>query len=99
MKIIYTVKFKRYMIISNIFDIIISKFSYHKKICPVILLKVNKSLKISFYYIILFLSLAIYLKIKTSKNLLFDDKIQYNNNLNFMIKKIPQLMIIKSEKL
>ena len=58
----------------NIFNIIISKVSNCKEVFLVILLKANKNLKINFYYIILPLSLTIYLKIKGNNKLLFNDK-------------------------
>ena len=48
------------------FSIIISKFCYNKKLYLVILFQVDKNLKVSLYYIILFLDLTINLKIKSS---------------------------------
>ena len=63
---ISSIKLEKYIAIISIFDIIISKISYQYKKCLVILFKVNKNLKINFHYIILFLSLAICLKIKDS---------------------------------
>ena len=58
------IKFKRHITSINIFYIIISKLSHLKESYLVILLKINKNLEISFYYTILFFSLAIYLKLK-----------------------------------
>ena len=49
------------MINTNIFGIIIGKLYYKKKLYLIILFKINKNLKINFYYIILFLGLAIHL--------------------------------------
>ena len=54
------------MINIYIFSIVINKFCYKKKSYPVILFKVYKNLKISFYYAILFFCLIIYLKIKSN---------------------------------
>ena len=58
---ISAVKLERYVINISIFDIIIGKLCYKKKSCLIILLKVNKNLKVSFYYTILPLFLAVYL--------------------------------------
>ena len=61
---IFAIELKKYMIGVGVFGVIVSKLYYRKKLCPVILLKINKSLKISFYYTILPFSLAICLWIK-----------------------------------
>ena len=61
---IFAIKFKKCIIGINILGIIVSKLSYWLKLCPIIFLKINKSSKIDFDYIILFLGLAIYLKKK-----------------------------------
>ena len=50
---IFAVKLKKYVVNASIFNIIIGKFYYKKKLCPVILFKINKNSKISFHYIIL----------------------------------------------
>ena len=57
-----------------IFGIIKNKFCYKKKLCIIILFKINKSFKINFYFIILLFSLAIYLKIKDNKKFLSNNK-------------------------
>lgn len=57
-----------------IFVIIISKLYYKKKLCLVILFKVNKSLKINFYYTIWPLGLAVYLQVKSNKKFLVNVK-------------------------
>ena len=44
---------------ASIFGIIIDKFRYRKKPCPVILYEINKSSKIGFYYTILSFNLTI----------------------------------------
>ena len=68
------IEFKKYIASINIFSIIINKFCYEKKLCLVILFKINKNLKKDFYYIILFFNLIIYLQIKDDKKFLFDAK-------------------------
>ena len=62
------------MVDASIFGIFISKLYYEKKPCPVILFKVDKDLKVNFYYIILLFSLAIYLWIKSGEESLLDAK-------------------------
>lgn len=63
------------MIDIYIFYIIISKFGYSwKKFYLIILFKINKNFKVNFYYIVLLFRLAIDLKIKGNKKLLFDFK-------------------------
>ena len=57
-----------------IFGIVASKFRYEKKPCPIILLKVDKGLEISFYYIILPLSLAVRLEVESGGESLLDAK-------------------------
>lgn len=59
------------MIIVSIFDIIINKLDYWYKLSLIILLKVDKYIKIYFYYTIFLLSLFINLRIKYSKLLMF----------------------------
>ena len=49
---------------ASIFGIIIDKLYYQKMLYLIILFKVDKNLKISFYHIILSHSKAIYLKIE-----------------------------------
>ena len=49
----------------GIFGIIVIKLYYKKKLCSIILFKVDKSLKIDFYYIILPFNLAIYLRMES----------------------------------
>ena len=59
--IIFAVELEVHIANSSIFSIIIGKLRYKKKLCPIILLKVDKGSKIDFHYIILFLDLAVYL--------------------------------------
>lgn len=51
----------------GIFYLIMGEFSYWIEFYPVVLLKVDKSSEISFYYTILFFSLAIGLRIEDSE--------------------------------
>ena len=57
---------------ANILGIIIGKLCYEKKLCLIILLKVDKDLEISFYHNIMPLDLAIYLWIKGVREFFFD---------------------------
>ena len=59
---IFVIKLKKYVANIGIFVIIVSKFSYKKKLYPIILFKIHKNQKIGFYYNILSLSLIIYYK-------------------------------------
>ena len=63
---IYVVELKRYKAGTGIFGIIISKLCYRNKLYLIILFKVNKNSKLSFYYIVLPLNLAICLRIKSN---------------------------------
>ena len=58
---IFIVELKKYVTGTSIFGIIVGKFYYRKKLYSIILLKVNKSLEVGFYYTILSFSLAVYL--------------------------------------
>ena len=62
---ISAVKLKKCITNTSIFDIIVNKLYYKKKLYQIILFDIDKDLKISFYYTILFLSLTIYLKIES----------------------------------
>ena len=53
------VELKRRMANASILGIIISKLCNRKKLCSVILLKVDKNLEISFYYTILLFDLTV----------------------------------------
>ena len=74
MKIISVIKLERCVDITNILEIIISKFCYKKKSYPIILFEINKNMKVSFHCIILLFNLAIYLLIKNNKEFLFNIK-------------------------
>ena len=58
------VKFKKCVIATGIFGIIVNKLCYKKKLCPIILFEVNKGSQVKFYHIVLLFGLIIYLKIE-----------------------------------
>ena len=55
------IELKKYVAGTSILGIVINKLHHKKKLSPIILLKVDKSLAIGFYCTILFINLAIYL--------------------------------------
>ena len=69
--IIIVVQLKKNKAEICIFNITVVKFGYEQKLYTIVLFKINKNLKIYFYYIILFFYLAISLKIKDKKKFLF----------------------------
>ena len=69
---ISAVELEKYAVNIDIFSVIIGKLYHKKKLCPIILLKVDKSLEVGFYCIILSLSLAVYLQVKSGKKFLLD---------------------------
>ena len=52
------------MVITGIFGVVVSKLRHKKKLCPIILLKVDKGLELGFYHTILPFNLAVYLQIE-----------------------------------
>lgn len=62
------------MIITSIFNTFISKFCYQQKLSLVILLEVNKKLKIYFYYTILLFYFIFNLKAKYNRWPIFNTK-------------------------
>ena len=71
---VLAVQLKRLIAGACIFSIIISKLTNWQKLCLVILFKVDKSSKVSFYYTVLTFGLAIYLGIKDYEKSLFNSK-------------------------
>ena len=71
---IFVIEFKRYITGTDIFNIIINKLCYRKKLYSIILFEINKNLKISFYYTILSFNLAIYLWIEDNEEFLHNIK-------------------------
>lgn len=74
MELIAIVKFKKDIINAQNHSIIIQKFSYWEKSSPIIFVKADKSLEISFYNTIMLFNLAIDLKKKIIKSFLFISK-------------------------
>ena len=68
------VKLKRCVTNTNVFYIIISKFSHKKKFGLIILFVINKNLEINLYCIVLPLGLAINLWAKSNRKPLFNLK-------------------------
>ena len=58
---IFAIKFKKYMANASVLGIIISKLSYWQKLYLIILLKIDKNSKLSFYCTILLLDLVVYI--------------------------------------
>ena len=61
---IFVIEFKKHVASNSIFGIIIGKLCHKKNLCSIILFKINKNLKVGFYYTILPFGLAIYCKIE-----------------------------------
>ena len=71
---ISAIELKRYVAGIGILGDVIGKLCSGKKLCLIILLKVDKSLEISFYYTILPLCLALYLWVESGREFLLDAK-------------------------
>ena len=69
---ISVIKLEKRMVDTSIFSIIVGKLCYGKKPCPIILLKVDKSLEINFYYTILPFSLIICLWVEGGRKSLLN---------------------------
>ena len=69
---ISTIELKKCMASTGILGIIVNKLCHKKKLCPIILLKVDKNLQIGFHYTILSLSLAICLRVESGKKSLLN---------------------------
>lgn len=67
-EIITIVELKRYATTIYIFNIVVYKFYYGQKLCPVSLSSINKSLDIDLDNVILSLILTIFLRIKNNRN-------------------------------
>lgn len=74
MKVITIIQHKIYIADIYIFYIVICKLCYWQKLGLIILLEIDKKLEIIIYYAVLPFDLAISLRIKNSKELLFDTK-------------------------
>ena len=63
----FKIELEKCMTDTGIFSIIIGKLPYRKKPYPIILLKVDKSLEVGFYYAILHFGLTVRLLIKDGR--------------------------------
>ena len=72
MVVVPVVEFERYISYTKVFCNTISKFRYKQELCPVVLFVMNKNSKVSLYYTILLLNLAIDLRVKGSREPLFN---------------------------
>ena len=61
---IFTINLKKYIDNTSIINIIIGKLCHRKKLCLIILFKVNKNVKINFHHTILLLNLSVCLWVK-----------------------------------
>ena len=57
---------------AGILGVIIGKLCHGKKPCPIILLKIDNSLEVGFYYTILLFSLVVCLQVEGGKKSLLD---------------------------
>ena len=71
---ISVIELKKYVAGIGIFGIIVGKFCYEKKSCPIILLEVDESLEIGFYCTILPFNLAVHLQVKAGRKFPLDAK-------------------------
>ena len=71
---ISAIKLGKYVTGTSILGIIIGKFCYKKKLYPVIVFEIFKSLKINFYYTILPFDLTVCLWAKGNREFWFDTK-------------------------
>ena len=71
---ISAIKLKKRMAGASVFGIIVNKLYYGKKLCLIILLKIDKNLEIGFYCTILPLNLATHLQVESDKEFLLNTK-------------------------
>ena len=71
---ISAIELKKYVVGISILGIIISKLRHEKKLCPIILLKVDEGLEKGFYCIILSFGLTIYLWVEDGRKFPLDAK-------------------------
>ena len=74
MRVISVIELKRCVVDDGIFGVIVSKLCYEKKLCPIILLEVDKGSKVGFYCTILPFGLTIYLWLKSGREFPLDVK-------------------------
>ena len=68
------IKLETYMASTGILGVVVGKFRYKKKPCPIILLEVNKGLEVSFHCTILPFRLAIRLRVEGNGEFSLDAK-------------------------
>ena len=61
---ISAIEFEKCVANADILGIVVSKLRYGKKLCLIILLKVDKGSEVGFYHTILLLSLAVRLRVE-----------------------------------
>lgn len=66
---IAAIELERRMVNTCILSIFICKFSHEYELCLMILLLVNKSIKLNFYYVVWSVSLNVYLRMESSGEL------------------------------
>lgn len=69
---ITAIQLKQSMANTRTFYIVISKFGYWQELCLILLFKINKCLKIRFYYTILTFDFAISLNVEGGEELLLN---------------------------
>lgn len=67
MGVMITIEFKRYVVNTQILNIVVGKFSYQKELNLIILSIIDKRSEISLHCIMLLFCLAISLKVKNSR--------------------------------
>ena len=70
--LVSAVEFEKSVAGANILGIIIGKLCHGKKLCLIILLKVDKGSEIGFYFTILFLCLIVHLRLEGGGKFLLD---------------------------
>ena len=71
---ISAIELKKCVANASIFGIVVGKFCYGKKPCPIILLKVDKGSEVGFHYTILPFSLAVCLRMEGDEEFPLDAK-------------------------
>ena len=71
---IFAIELKKCVAGVGILGIVVSKLRYRKKLCPIILFKVDKGLEIGFHHTILLLNLAVCLQMEGGRESPLDAK-------------------------
>ena len=71
---ISAIELEKYVAGASILGIVVSKFRYKKKPCPIILLEVDKNSEVGFYRTILPLNLAVRLRVEGGEESPLDAK-------------------------